>query len=150
MVPPDVVHHLQDVQLPLVALRQRLQDLVEPGGTEIRAGLSTPPPPSAAIAPTYFPRALKEWLKDLEATLSSVCRNTSTFRGLKLSPSSGRRAEGLSVGPTASGGVFGLTVVVVLVGVGQFFEDGQDLLVGRSVLDGVSHVGGDHVSRQRR
>lgn len=42
---------------------------------------------------TYFPRALKEWLKDLEATLSKVCRNTSTFSGLKLSPSSERRAR---------------------------------------------------------
>lgn len=48
---------------------------------------------------TYFPRALKEWLKDLEATLSKVCRNTSTFRGLKLSPSSenGAKIERLSV-----------------------------------------------------
>lgn len=31
VIPPHIVHHLQDVQLPLVALRQRLQDLVEPG-----------------------------------------------------------------------------------------------------------------------
>ena len=33
-------------------------------------------------------RALKEWLKDLAARWSSVCKNTSVFRGLKLSPSS--------------------------------------------------------------
>lgn len=31
MIPPHIIHHLQDVQLPLVALCQRLQDLVEPG-----------------------------------------------------------------------------------------------------------------------
>lgn len=40
-----------------------------------------------------MPRALKEWLKDLAARWSRVCRNTSTFRGLKLSPSSGRRRK---------------------------------------------------------
>lgn len=48
--------------------------------------------PAAANAPehfcTYFPRALKEWLKDLAARWSSVCKNTSIFRGLKASPSS--------------------------------------------------------------
>lgn len=38
-----------------------------------------------------MPRALKEWLKDLAARWSRVCRNTSIFRGLKLSPSSGRK-----------------------------------------------------------
>lgn len=39
---------------------------------------------------TYLPRALKEWLKDLAARCRRVCRKTSTFRGLKLSPSSAR------------------------------------------------------------
>lgn len=34
VVPPHVVHHLQDVQLALVALRQALQDLMEPGQIE--------------------------------------------------------------------------------------------------------------------
>lgn len=42
-----------------------------------------------------------------------------------------------------------LTIVIVLVWVGQLFEDGQDLLVGRSILDGVSHGDGHGVSRQR-
>lgn len=41
------------------------------------------------------------------------------------------------------------TVVVVLVGVGHLLEDGQDLLVGRSVLDGVAHRDGRGVARQR-
>lgn len=40
MVPPDIVHHLQDVQPPLVALRQRLQDLVEPADTKWKFGSS--------------------------------------------------------------------------------------------------------------
>lgn len=35
-----------------------------------------------------MPRALKEWLKDLAARCSRVCRKTSTLRGLKVSPSS--------------------------------------------------------------
>lgn len=39
-----------------------------------------------------------------------------------------------------------LTVVIVLVGVGHLFEDGQDLLVGRSVLDGVAHCDGHGVA----
>lgn len=46
MIPPHVIHHLQDVQLPLVALRQRLQDLVEPGKSKrvcMERGLGFPP-----------------------------------------------------------------------------------------------------------
>lgn len=40
-----------------------------------------------------------------------------------------------------------LTIIVLLVGVGNFFEDGQDLLVGRSVLDGVPDGDGRGVTR---
>lgn len=40
---------------------------------------------------THLARALKEWLKDLAARWRRVCRNTSIFRGLKPSPSSGNR-----------------------------------------------------------
>ena len=40
-------------------------------------------------SPTHLARALKEWLKDLAARWSRVWGNTSIFRGLKLSPSSG-------------------------------------------------------------
>lgn len=42
---------------------------------------------------TYLPRALNEWLKDLAARWRSVCKKTSTFSGLKLSPSSARRGR---------------------------------------------------------
>lgn len=46
---------------------------------------------------TYFARALNEWLKDFAAKWRRVCRKTSTFSGLKLSPSSEDRVtEGLS------------------------------------------------------
>lgn len=41
------------------------------------------------------------------------------------------------------------TIVIILVRVGQLFEDGQDLLVGGSILDGVAHGDGHRVSRQR-
>lgn len=43
------------------------------------------------ITGTHLARALKEWLKDLAARWRRVCRNTSIFRGLKPSPSSGNR-----------------------------------------------------------
>lgn len=86
VIPPDVIHHLQDVELPLVAVRQRLQDLVEPG--KAKRQVDTSASVVERLVDTYFPRALNEWLKDLEATLSKVWRNTSTFNGLKVSPSS--------------------------------------------------------------
>lgn len=40
MIPPNVIHHLQDVQPPLVTVRQRLQDFVEPGETTWKFGSS--------------------------------------------------------------------------------------------------------------
>lgn len=39
-----------------------------------------------------------------------------------------------------------LTVVVFLVGVGHFFEDGHDLFIGGSVLDGISHSDGHSIT----
>lgn len=39
-----------------------------------------------------------------------------------------------------------LTIIVFLVGVGHFFEDGQDLFIGGSVLDGVSHSDGHSIT----
>lgn len=38
------------------------------------------------------------------------------------------------------------TIVVFLVGVRDFFQDGEDLLVGRSVLDGVRHHDRNRIS----
>lgn len=39
-----------------------------------------------------------------------------------------------------------LTIIVLLVGVGHIFEGGQDLFVGRSVLDGVPDSDGHRVT----
>lgn len=41
------------------------------------------------------------------------------------------------------------TIIIFLVGVWHFFEDGQDLIVGRSVLDGVSDSDGYRITWQR-
>ena len=39
-----------------------------------------------------------------------------------------------------------LTIIIFLVGVGHIFEDGQDLFVGRSVLDGIPDSDGHRVT----
>ncbi len=59
------------------------------GSTEPAAGR----PVWGLAGDTHLARALKEWLKDFAAKWSSVCRNTSIFRGLKPSPSSGQKRE---------------------------------------------------------
>lgn len=128
---------------------------------------------------THLARALKEWLKDLAAKWSRVCRNTSIFSGLKPSPSS-RKREDLDLGKQQlkSASLLYLcsrsrrnrttdmpkepedkllatkqyryrTIVVLLVGIGNFLQDGENLLIWCPVFDCIWYRCRHSITRQR-